>query len=81
MTSDVMSMFPVNFIFVAADGEELLDTQFQAWCVAVPRVGEMVIPHAGNQKVRVRDVCYKFVPSPPGDQHPFMQVVNVVLQD
>jgi hypothetical protein len=44
---------PVRFICVGPDGEETVDSQVDALCMSVPRIGERVQPVAGGSKIVV----------------------------
>ena len=59
-THTVISEIPVRFVYLAPDGEEDLHTQFDAICLAVPRIGETVVPNAGSKKVVVHNVYHNF---------------------
>ena len=71
---------PVNFVYLGPEGEEVPDKQFQARCLALPRVGEIVIPMAGSPRVVVTDVSHKLGPSQafPGE---LILIPTVVLEE
>lgn len=78
--SDDSLPFPVSFVYLAPDGSEAVDTQFQALCAFVPRVGEMVMPQAGSRKVLVHSVYYKIVTA-PDSSGVFVMYPTVVLKE
>ncbi len=51
-----MPIIPVTFIYI---DNGTIGKQFQAICSSVPRVGEVVFPQAGSNKVFVHAVAYQ----------------------
>jgi len=76
----MMPEIPVSFVYLAPDGTEATDTQFIAVCSSVPRVGEMVVPHAGSKKVVVHQVYYA-ITAHPHVPRCFSMTPNVVLKE
>ena len=72
---------PVRFVYLGDDGREHLDTEFDAICVSVPRVGEMVIPDSGSNKVVVHSVYHRFVLNEDMDASRPVQYITVVLRE
>lgn len=71
----------VRFVYLGDDGKEHLDTQFDAFCSAVPRVGERIVPDSGSGAVVVHAVYHRFVPVEElDDTHPF-QAITVLLRE
>jgi hypothetical protein len=81
---EVQSMLPeipVRFVYLGPDGEEHLDTQFDAICVSAPRIGETVLPAAGSKKVIVHNVYHRFIKNEAMDSQRFVQYITVVLKE
>jgi hypothetical protein len=72
---------PVRFIYLAPDGQEDLDRQFDAICLSVPRIGEIVVPQAGSPKVVVHQVYHKFIKNEAMNTERFVQYITVVLKE
>jgi len=68
-------------VYIASDGQEDLDRQFDAICLAVPRIGETVVPQAGSEKVIVHNVYHKFIKNEAMDKERFVQYITVVLKE
>jgi len=81
MPGGLLPEIPVHFVYLARDGEEDADTEFDAICVSVPRIGETVVPSAGSQMVRVHNVYHKFVRNDLMDEERFVQYITVVLTE
>lgn len=71
---------PVHFIYLSPDENEAPSKEFDAVCVSVPRVGEMVRPQAGSEYVIVDSVQSKFIPNPLLGTD-FYQYITVILKD
>jgi hypothetical protein len=76
----MLPQIPVRFVFLGSDEIESPDSQFEAVCVSVPKIGEQVTPQAGSQKVRVANVYHNFIPNPEMGEG-FYQYITVVLKD
>ena len=72
MSEPVSPEIPVRFIYLAPDGQEELNRQFDAICLSVPRIGETVVPQAGSNKVRVHNVYHKFIKNEAMDSKLFI---------
>ncbi len=59
MSSDVCPLLTVHFVYLGDDGHEADDTEFTAYCQAIPRTGEVIVPEAGQRSVVMR-VYHKF---------------------
>lgn len=81
MADGLVPEIPVRFIYLAPNGEEDDDTQFDGICVSVPRIGETVVPQAGSRKVRVHNVYHKFIRNELLDEERFVQYITVVLKE
>jgi len=81
LSEPVFSEIPVRFVYLAPDGQEELNRQFDAICLAVPRIGETVVPQAGSPKVIVHNVYHKFIKNEAMDSKLFVQYITVVLKD
>ncbi len=81
MNGSYLPEVPVRIVYLGPDGEEDLDTQFDAICVCVPRIGETVVPLAGSSSVRVHRVYHKFIKNEEMSHDRFVQYVTVVLKD
>jgi uncharacterized protein (DUF433 family) len=70
----------INFVFVGQEGDELPDQQFQGRGLALPRVGDILIPMAGGLRVVVKRVYHKLEQSKaiPAEM---ILVPTVVLQE
>ena len=81
MSEPLIPEIPVRFIYLAPDGQEELDRQFDAICSSVPRIGETVVPQAGSKKVIVHNVYHKFIKNEAMDSKLFVQYITVVLKE
>lgn len=53
------ALIPVHFLYIHKERDTPLDTEFDALCHAIPRVGEFIRPNAGSPVVVVHSVIYK----------------------
>jgi len=81
MSEPMLPEIPVRLIYIAPDGQEYLDRQFDAICLSVPRIGETVVPVAGSPKVIVHNVYHKFIKNEAMDKERFTQYITVVLKE
>lgn len=72
---------PLKFVYLGPDGEEHLDKEFEALCVSVPRVGEVVVPQARSERVMVDKVYHKFIKNEAMSDTQFVQYITVVLKE
>jgi len=77
-TAECVPLFPVRIVYLAPDGSEMLDTFFDSLCVAVPRIGETVIPQAGSQKAIVQNVYHRFIAT---EGKGVVQFITVCVRD
>ena len=76
-----MPEIPVRFVYLSPDNEEVPDTEFEAVCLSVPRIGETVVPQAGSKRVIVLNVYHKFIKNEAFDAERFTQYITVVLKE
>lgn len=72
---------PVHFVYLSPDNEEIPDTEFDAICLSIPRIGETVVPQAGSKKVVVHNVYHKFIKNADFAPEGFTQYITVVLKE
>ncbi len=71
----------IRFTYLAPDGEELLDGEFDAICVSVPRVGEFVFPNRSAQKyLVVKSVVHSLIKT-TADPSQRIAAITVVLRE
>lgn len=71
---------PVHFVYLSSDENEAPSKEFDAVCVSVPRIGEMVTPQSGSKRVIVSNVYNNFIPNPEMGTD-FYQYITVVLKE
>ena len=81
MSEPLLPEIPVRFVYLAPDGQEELNRQFDMICLSVPRIGETVVPQAGSNKVVVHNVYHKFIKNEAMDSKLFVQYITVVLKE
>lgn len=80
-TGQLIAEIPVRFVYLSPDNQEIPDTQFDAICLSVPKIGETVVPQAGSDKVVVHNVYHKFIKNEEFDAEMFTQYITVVLKE
>lgn len=81
MNDVFIPQIPVHFVYLSSDNEEGPDSEFDASCVSVPRIGESVTPQAGSPKVIVHNVYHNFVKNEEFNPEGFSQYITVVLKE
>ena len=81
MSEPVFPEIPVRFVYLAPNGQEELNRQFDAICLSMPRIGETIVPQAGSPKVIVHNVYHKFIKNEAMDSERFIQYITVVLKE
>lgn len=70
----------VHFVYLSPDENDIPSKEFDGVCDSVPRIGEMVVPQAGSERVIVHAVYNKFIPKPEMGTD-FYQYITVVLKE
>ena len=71
MPEPILPEIPVRFVYLSPNNEEVPDTQFEAVCVSVPKIGETVVPQVGSEKVIVHNVCHRLIKNEAFDAERF----------
>jgi hypothetical protein len=81
MSESFLPEIPIRLVYLAPDGQENIDRQFDVICLSVPRIGESIVPQAGSPKVIVHNVYHKFIKNEAMDKERFVQYITVVLKE